>query len=379
MSKKIGEGGFGCVFHPQVSCKGETTNDETYVSKIQKKGQTAENELKISQEIRKIKGYDKFFAPIISSCDIGLSRINSGLVSQCEAFERHHIGTDYNIMKMKFINMDSISSVVKEGKKEKMFSTFFSSYRHLLDGLKHLQNKELVHFDIKSDNVIFDKDQGVPIIIDFGLSFRLPSNISKQAMENLYPIVFYVYAPEYYLWPIEVHYANYILHTYETPTMESILTLSKDYVNNCAALRIFSSQFKRRFVESSANFLKQFLKKSQDEALKIIIKYSKTWDNYALSFLYLRILQSMYPKGFVNNNLIIEFSQLLLMNCHPDASQRLTIDKTKQRFHAMFRSAKNAKGLATILDTETNLAERESEGERLDTETATLNKSIQKQ
>lgn len=373
MSKKIGEGGFGCVFHPDVSCKGESGKDEKHVSKIQKKGNTSDNELKISERIRKIKGYDKFFAPIISSCDIGLSRINEGLISQCEAFESHHIGTDYNIMKMKFINMTSLSDIIRKGSKEHMFSSFFSSYRYLLTTLKLLQEQELVHFDLKGDNVIFDKDLGVPIVIDFGLSFHFPKKINKTAMEKLYSNVFYVYAPEYYVWPIEVHFVNYMIYTLETPTMESILMLCKDYVDNCSPFRIFSAQFKRRYAETAATFLKQFINKPREETMEKIINYSNTWDNYAISLMYLRLLQSMYPKGFTKNNLIIEFSQLLLMNCHPDATQRFTIQKTKSKFEKLFYNSKNASGLKSMLDTGGIFSDREEAALAFDEDTRTLN------
>ena len=35
--KKLAEGGYGCVFHPEINCKGLETDNMQYVSKIQQK------------------------------------------------------------------------------------------------------------------------------------------------------------------------------------------------------------------------------------------------------------------------------------------------------------------------------------------------------
>ena len=68
-----------------------------------------------------------------------------------------------------------------------------------------LQNVKIVHFDLKGQNIIFDLKEFAPIIIDFGLSLPM----EKVKNDNLYDY-FYVYAPEYYVWPLEVHYLNYL-------------------------------------------------------------------------------------------------------------------------------------------------------------------------
>ena len=43
--KVIGEGGYGCVFHPEINCSGEETTNMEYVTKLQKRDFSAENEI----------------------------------------------------------------------------------------------------------------------------------------------------------------------------------------------------------------------------------------------------------------------------------------------------------------------------------------------
>ena len=50
--KKLAEGGYGCVFHPEINCRGLETENMQYVSKIQQKDFSAENEIKIGEIIK---------------------------------------------------------------------------------------------------------------------------------------------------------------------------------------------------------------------------------------------------------------------------------------------------------------------------------------
>ena len=59
---------------------------------------------------------------------------------------------------------------------------------------------------------------------------------------NLYDY-FYVYAPEYYVWPLEVHYINFLLHVSENQ-LKMILKMVKIYISKNAAFDGFSKDFK---------------------------------------------------------------------------------------------------------------------------------------
>ena len=62
----------------------------------------------------------------------------------------------------------------------------------------------------------------------------------------------------------------------------------------------------------------------------------KTWDNYALSVMYLKAFRYLFSEGFHRNPMIIHFSQILLLNISPDSDKRLSIDETKKKFNDIF-------------------------------------------
>ena len=110
-------------------------------------------------------------------------------------------------------------------KKKFSLINLIDTYKHLLNALLLLQYNDIVHYDLKSDNVLFNKVKNQPIIIDFGLSVILnkltkltrttdgKNSIKKMSfeLEKLLREKFYVFAPDYYLWCIEIHTISYLL------------------------------------------------------------------------------------------------------------------------------------------------------------------------
>ena len=75
---------------------------------------------------------------------------------------------------------------------------------------------------MKGDNILFNKDKEIPIMIDFGLSINMNELINQSISMEKLKKYFYVYGADYYVWPIEVHYLCYILHVNENPSREDI-------------------------------------------------------------------------------------------------------------------------------------------------------------
>ena len=49
----LAEGGYGCVFYPEVNCKGKDTNNKNFLSKIVERDYSANNEMQIGQVLKK--------------------------------------------------------------------------------------------------------------------------------------------------------------------------------------------------------------------------------------------------------------------------------------------------------------------------------------
>ena len=67
MSELLSQGGYGCVYHPALTCSGKAESTEKNVSKLQRKDWASKNEIEIGKMIKQIKNYRSFFLPITSS------------------------------------------------------------------------------------------------------------------------------------------------------------------------------------------------------------------------------------------------------------------------------------------------------------------------
>ena len=69
---------------------------------------------------------------------------------------------------------------------------------------------------------------------------------------------------------------------------------------------------------------------------KSMLYTHETWDNYSLSVMFLRLLILLFPTDDHKNKLVILFSQILLMNIHPNPNRRLTIQDSQKKFNDIF-------------------------------------------
>ena len=135
------------------------------------------------------------------------------------------------------------------------------------------------------DNVL-----DAPIIIDFGLSIQV-SKINKNNLKDF----FYVYAPEYYVWPLEVHYLNLIANKIKNPSKKMLKELANDYVmNNKGLTKNYSPQFLKEFEKKCYSQLIYYNDLPYEERLEKLLNYWTTFDNYSLSIMYLKFLSYRY-------------------------------------------------------------------------------------
>ena len=335
--KKLAEGGYGCVFHPEINCRGLETANMQYVSKIQQKDFSAENEIKIGeiikQGVKNMPGNPLInnFAPVLSSCPINMSQLKVPDIGECKVLHRVD-QSNLILLKIRFIDSVDFDSYVIDNKNTSaILLTLISAFNHLLKSIKILQKVKVVQFDLKGQNIVFDTKKLQPIIIDFGLSLPMES-ITNDNLLNY----FYIYAPEYYVWPLEVHYLNLILHISEEPTRDELKDLVQSYVKANAALDGFSASFKKDFENSCEEQLLYYNTLTLTERKNLILRFWNTWDNYSLSVIYLKFIYFIIrsnDKSIFKNSFVRYFAELLLMNIHPDPRRRFTIDKTITMFN----------------------------------------------
>ena len=330
MSKLLSQGGYGCVFYPGIECNGKTTKDDTIVTKVQEKNFTSDNEIKIGTLIHKQGGYELFFLPVISACDINIRKASRRELSKCKIVKDYK--NKYVAMKMVYVENNDFADIIKKNKASDIILTFIESYRYLLMALEKLNTINVVHFDIKLENIIFHGATYDPRIIDFGISIPI-DELTKSTMKNY----FYVYAPTYYVWCIDINIICFLLHeTKNELTEEDAESLAGLYVSANRALELYSPEFINQFLELCVKQTKKYVGRPRDEVIQELLSYSKTWDNYSLSIIYLKLINTLFPNHENSNTFIILMSQILLANIHPDPTRRLSIQDTMTEFSNIF-------------------------------------------
>jgi len=337
MSTLISQGGFGCVYHPGISCDGRQESDKKMVSKLQKTNFNSKNEVTIGKLITGIEGYTQYFIPVESVCKIDIREITEKkLLRECNIIHGHD-KDNYTIMKLKYIKSKAFykslisDSHGKNGRKKTILS-IVESFTYLLVSIEKMLDKDIIHFDLKGDNILYNQQTGYPLIIDFGISIPL-KKLDSVNMEEY----FYGFIPEYYVWCLDIHIINFLLYETKVSLIEKdIKLIASLYTNYNKGLDSFSPEFRKQYQESCVKQMRHLLGMPREEVIQEMLAHHKTWDMYSIAIVYLKLFKYMFPKKFHKNAIIILFSQVLLLNIHPDPNKRLSIDETRQEFENIF-------------------------------------------
>jgi serine/threonine protein kinase len=347
MSKLIDQGGFGCVFYPGIECDGSISKNPKYISKLHKKNYHVVNEYNVGKKVTKIPLYEYYFAPIVNMCNIDIAKIDKRERDMCRVISRTSSGSKFVIMKMPYIKNVSLVKYITNPNidKKEIVTYIMDSYKFLLHSLKMLNSSGVVHFDFKIPNILFEVKTKNPIIIDFGLSLSL-NNLGPKT----YSKYFYTYNAAYYVWPVDVHIINYVINVNSNLTYEELVVLVDTNVKANNALSIFSEEFVKRYRDLTINTYKKYTNVPAENVVTELVKNCNTWDIYSLSVMFLQLVNFMSYDGFTDNKLIKEFSELLLLNIHPNAARRLSFDETKKRYKKLFSLDVSLDGYENLLN-----------------------------
>ena len=149
-----------------------------------------------------------------------------------------------------------------------------------------------------------------------------------------YSKYFYTYNAAYYIWPIDVHIINYVINVNSNLTYEELVVMVDTNINANPALKNFSESFIKKYRELTINTYKKYTNMPVTNVVAELIKNCNTWDNYALSEMFLCLINFISYSGFTDNKLIKEFSEILLLNIHPNVGKRLSFDDTKKMYNS---------------------------------------------
>jgi hypothetical protein len=201
----LGQGSYGCVFRPALACKGNTRNRPDQISKLMD-GVDAIEELKQRDLFRTVDPTQKYFLYPFEICDPKLPFNAENNVKKCKV-----------PMKLRKIlqSLDGGESISVIKVDAADYPAFFNSITNLFEGLEKAHAKDVIHNDIKPDNIVVaktDKGQFNTRFIDFGISFKwddldeISKNKKSPFKRNRYGHSFF--DGQYDYWSIEVSFVN---------------------------------------------------------------------------------------------------------------------------------------------------------------------------
>ena len=332
----ISKGSYGCIFKPAILCSsGKNSKSKKYISKLMlNEPFINEREMRISELIKQIPNYSKRFSPILSLCDIEIKNIKDKDIKKCDDIVKH--GKKYQpvIGKVRLVNGKDLHENYKTKPKKKFLQILLKSYPILLDSIKLLEDKYIVHHDIKSNNIIYDEKNNKPVIIDFGLSFSVEKIVELKK-------AFYVeWAPQWTLWPIEIHYLGFVISKKRNMYENELISFTKEYNNSHSVIKKFQhlipNSIKNIFYTETYNMLNFYNSKPLGQSVKFIINnHWKTWNNYSLSVTVLLLFLSVYQETIEMNDFNKKFLRMLLLNIHPNPKFRLSLKNTMEKYKKM--------------------------------------------
>jgi len=176
ISKVIGEGSYGCVHKPSLTCKNKPKlSYDNKVSKVLKRS-SAKDELKEYKNVQKADKKNEFYVGKPVSCEIEDTHTNIESIKKCT------IGYDVinDLKHHKLIVMGdggiNIEDYVKKMKKwtpsaanRKDSEIFLLETLRIFTGLIKFKENDLVHHDLKPQNIVYNDSEKRLNFIDFGL------------------------------------------------------------------------------------------------------------------------------------------------------------------------------------------------------------------
>lgn len=321
------EGAYGCIFYPSMYKNGKYK----YVSKIQKNSFSAKNEIYLGTIIKQHPYFLNHFVPVVDSEPIDVKKIDDEDIDKCNIFKKYKT-SDFLNMKIYYVNGKNFLEYIITNKSSdfNFVSLLVNSYNHLLNSLQMLVDMNIVHFDLKGNNIMFNEINKLPLILDFGLSIKM--DVLKADTLSKF---FYVYAPDYTPWALEIHYLCYLLKVNNNPSISDLENMVTNYVDNDTHLIdiLFSDGFKTKYKRLCLNQLKKYKSMGSTDSITYILTCWNTWDNYSLSIIYMSFFYYIYSSKVPKQEFIKIILESLLLNIHPDPARRLSVKETSLKFN----------------------------------------------
>jgi serine/threonine protein kinase len=349
---KIGEGGYGCIHYPNLTC----ANNSQYkiprpntLSKILKT-KYANIESSEYKNMQRADPSKKYYLGDPVQCKVEFTRQNVEAIQQCEEAPTILQNLDdYSLLLMKYggLNLRDFGKDIELWKNTaantRKIERFWLESHRLLRGVKMLLDHGLIHSDFKPHNIVYDKKKKRLNFIDFGLMKTMIStkqDIARDEYRNT-----------------KCHFS----HPFETPFL-SKLHFDFFAAKSAEQKEEYYSQFVHDIEKKTTtcgkkinDFFKYIFTNSEEdkeskrtlleEHIDMLRGFPKTFDSwnymdslstfdiYGIGFTYLYMLKC--SKHLLNSSLYYDMRKLFLQMISGNAVKRIKVDDCLEEYESI--------------------------------------------
>ena len=348
----IGQGTYGCVYRPNIPCSSSKKHkyDKKYVSKIIADEKEALSEIKSSKILKKIKQHKQFFVLITKSCKVKYSDLTTDMINSCTMLQQQLIPKEtYINLSSPYVDHEQLLDVLLDtSSKHTVATRLFRIINHIYDGISILETSNLCHFDLSLSNIIIDKKDSLPRIIDFGMSIyaydtfiikRGKTLLNKEKVSyffSLQPADRLKYSPEIQIicWYVynRIPYDSLV----DIEHLESIID---NHIYESQFNSIFDQEFITNYRIECFGFIKKYRGVKVEKMILSLLQYIKTWDLYAFTSIMLMTVNMIKLSKTYNDkyDLLQPLQEHLKLQIRGDPNKRLTSNEMKKQLVQFLR------------------------------------------
>lgn len=271
----FGEGTYGCTFSPPPACSDEEQiaprkrHSKKLIGKVFEDEESYDKEWEIAKKLAKVDPNQQIFLYPISKCITTLNDIKKDpQASKCSYVSTASPKSSRSNTSFPMVNMVKGGITLEEFvRKNKVSpSKFLKTIVPILKGLIMLKRHNLIHHDLKFDNILYDPHTNETKVIDFGLLVPLKGAFNVMDNDYLYSN-YWLHPPEYMMFQCVNDY-----------TQTQLSSLTREEARNFAENSLITLNI--NFASGDRHTLKDII---INQCFKYHCEYEDAYVNYMLA------------------------------------------------------------------------------------------------